>query len=271
MLEGRTIGFIGAGNMAEALIRGLLEAKLVSAEQLIASDILEARRQQIRERHGVHTVADGREVAAKTSVLILAVKPQDMEQALKGIAASVDQTKTIISIAAGIPIAFIADRLSAKARIVRVMPNAPALVLAGVAGIAGGEHATAEDLQIAEMLFSAVGTAVMVEEKHLDAVTGLSGSGPAYVFLFIEALGDAGVKMGLPQDVARLLAAQTVLGAARMLLESGRNPAELIDIIASPGGTTIAGLHALESGKFRGTLMNAVEAATIRSRELGKR
>lgn len=271
MLEGRTIGFIGAGNMAEALIRGLLEAKLVSAEQLIASDILEARRQQIRERHGVHTVADGREVAAKASVLILAIKPQDMEQALKGIAASVDQTKTIISIAAGIPIALLAGRLPARTRIIRVMPNAPALVLAGAAGIAKGEHATAEDLGIAEAIFGAVGKAVVVEEKHLDAVTGLSGSGPAYVFLFIEALADAGVKMGLSRDVARLLAAQTVLGAAKMLLESGRHPAELKDMVASPGGTTIAGLHAMERGGLRGILMEAVEAATIRSRELGKR
>jgi len=271
MLAGRTIGFIGAGNMAEALVRGLLEAKLVSPEQLIACDILEARRQQIRERYGVRTVGEGREVAANASIIILAVKPQDMEAALKGIAASINQTKTIISIAAGIPISFCAQHLPAKTRIIRVMPNAPALVLAGVAGIAKGEHATAEDLQIAEMIFSAIGTTVMVEEKHLDAVTGLSGSGPAYVFLFIGALGDGGVKMGLPQDVARLLAAQTVLGATKMLLESGRNPAELVDIIASPGGTTIAGLHALESGGFRGTLMNAVEAATIRSRELGHR
>lgn len=257
--------------MAEAMIRGLLEAKLVSAERLMASDIIEARRQQIYERFGVQTVAESREVAAKASILILAVKPQDMEAALKGIAPAIDQTKTIISIAAGIPIAFIAERLPAKARVIRVMPNAPALVLAGAAGIAKGEHATARDLQIAEAIFAAIGKAVVVEEKHLDAVTGLSGSGPAYVFLFIEALADAGVKVGLARDVAKLLAAQTVLGAAKMLLESGRHPAELKDMVASPGGTTIAGLHALERGGLRGILMEAVEAATIRSRELGKR
>lgn len=271
MFEGQTIGFIGAGNMAEAMIRGLLEAKLVTADQLMASDIVQARRQQIHQRYGVQTLAEGREVAAKASILILAVKPQDMEAALNEIAAFVDQTKTIISIAAGTPITFIADRLPAKARIIRVMPNAPALVLAGAAGIAKGEHATALDLQIAEAIFSAVGKAVVVEEKHLDAVTGLSGSGPAYVFLFIEALADAGVKMGLTREVSRLLAAQTVLGAAKMLLESGRHPAELKDMVASPGGTTIAGLHALERGGLRGILMEAVEAATIRSRELGKR
>src|SRR5574337_1065798 len=271
MLQGRTIGFIGAGNMSEALIRGLLEAKLVTADQVIASDIIEAKRQQLHRRYGIQTVAKGRDAALKASILILAVKPQDMEAALQGIAAAVDQTKTIISVAAGITIAFIAERLPAKARIVRAMPNAPALVLAGAAGIAKGEHATVEDLQIAEAIFAAVGKAVVVEEKHLDAVTGLSGSGPAYVFLFIEALTDAGVKMGLTRDVARLLAAQTVLGAAKMVLEGGRHPAELKDMVASPGGTTIAGLYALECGGLRGTLIEAVEAATIRSRELGRR
>lgn len=271
MLQGQTIGFIGAGNIAEAIIRGLLEAKLVAADQLIASDIVEVKRQQIQLRYGIQTVTEGRDVAAKAGILILAVKPQDMEVALQGITAAVDQTKTIISIAAGIPIAFIADRLPAKARIVRAMPNAPALVLAGAAGIAKGEHADAQDLQIAEAIFAAVGKVVVVEEKHLDAVTGLSGSGPAYVFLFVEALADAGVKVGLPRDVSRLLAAQTVLGAAKMVLESGRHPAELKDMVASPGGTTIAGLHVLERGGLRGTLMEAVEAATIRSRELGRR
>jgi pyrroline-5-carboxylate reductase len=182
-----------------------------------------------------------------------------------------DQTKTVISVAAGITIAYIADRLPAKARIVRAMPNAPALVLAGVAGIAKGEHATVEDVQIAEVIFNAVGKAVVIEEKYLDAVTGLSASGPAYVFLFIEALTDAGVKVGLARNIAGLLAAQTVLGAARMVLESGRHPAELKDMVASPGGTTIAGLYALERGGLRGTVIEAVEAATIRSQELGRR
>lgn len=271
MLHGRTIGFIGAGNMAEAMIRGLLEAKLVTADQIMVSDIVEAKRQQIHQRYGVQTATEGRDIALKASILVLAVKPQDMEAALQGIAASVDQTKTVISIAAGITITFIAERLPAKARIVRAMPNAPALVLAGVAGVAKGEHAIAEDLQIAETIFNAVGKAVVVEEKYLDAVTGLSASGPAYVFLVIEALADAGVKVGLARNVAGLLAAQTVLGAAKMALESGRHPAELKDMVASPGGTTIAGLYALERGGVRGILMEAVEAATIRSRELGRR
>lgn len=271
MLHGLTIGFIGAGNMAEAMIRGLLEAKRVTADQIIASDIVEAKRQQIHRRYGIQTVTEGQDVGLKASILVLAVKPQDMEAALKGIAASVDHTKTIISVAAGSTIAFIAERLPVKARIVRVMPNAPALVLAGAAGIAKGEYATDEDLRIAEAIFSAVGKVVVVEEKHLDAVTGLSGSGPAYAFVFIEALADAGVHVGLTRAVAGLLAAQTVLGAAKMVLESGRHPAELKDMVASPGGTTIAGLYALERGGLRGTVIEAVEAATIRSRELGRR
>lgn len=271
MLQGQKIGFIGAGNMAGAIIRGLLEAKRVTADQIVASDVVEEKRQQIHLRHGIQTVAEGRDVGLKASVLILAVKPQDMEAALEGIAASVDQTKTIISIVAGITIAFIAERLPVGARVIRVMPNAPALVLAGAAGIAKGEHATAEDLRIVEAIFSAVGRVVVVEEEHLDAVTGLSGSGPAYVFLFVEALADAGVKVGLARDVAGLLAAQTVLGAAKMVLDGGRHPAELKDMVTSSGGTTIAGLYALERGGFRGILMEAVEAATNRSRELGRR
>jgi pyrroline-5-carboxylate reductase len=270
MLDRHTIGFIGAGNMAEALIRGLLESKLVTADRLVASDVLEARRQRINDGYGVQAVAENREVAVKASIIIMAVKPQDMGSVLKEIAGAVDETKTVMSIAAGTPIAFIADHLPAKARIVRVMPNAPALVLAGAAAIARGEHATRGDLQVAERIFSAVGKAVVVEEKQLDAVTGLSGSGPAYVFLFIEALSDGGVRAGLPREVARLLAAQTVLGAAKMVLESGRHPAELKDLVASPGGTTIAGLQAMERGALRGAVMAAVEAATARSRELAK-
>jgi pyrroline-5-carboxylate reductase len=255
--------------MGEALIRGLLEARLVPAERLMASDLLETRRQQLQQRYGVQVAADAREIAARASILILAVKPQDMDSALRHIAPVVDRSKTVISVAAGTPISFIAQRLPAQTRIIRVMPNAPALVLAGASGIARGEDATPEDVQMAEAIFSAVGKAVIVDERHLDAVTGLSGSGPAYVLLVIEALADGGVKMGLPRSVALLLAAQTVLGAAKMLLDTGRHPGELKDMVASPGGTTIAGLHAIERGALRGLLMEAVEAATLRSRELG--
>lgn len=271
MLEGRRVGFIGAGNMAEALVRGLLKAQLFPPTDILVSDIKEERLKLFREAFGVATFTGNVEVVSRAEILLFAVKPQDMGPVVEGLAPFIDETKTLISIAAGVPIAFIAGKLAKKARIIRVMPNTPALVLEGAAGIARGEHATQEDLEIAIKIFSAVGRAVIVEEKLLDAVTGLSGSGPAYVAIAIEALADGGVKMGLPRDVAFLLAAQTVLGTARMILEMKKHPAELKDMVASPGGTTIAGLHALEQGGLRAALINAVEVATRRSQELGKK
>lgn len=271
MLQGKRIGFIGAGNMAEALVRGLLQAGLFRAQDILASDIKEERLRLFRESFGVETYHDNAEVAKRAGILLFAVKPQDMGSVLEGLAPLLDETKTLISIAAGVPIALIAEKLQKKARIVRVMPNTPALMLEGAAGLAKGEYATTEDLEIALRIFQAVGKAVVVEEKLLDAVTGLSGSGPAYVAVVIEALADGGVKMGLPRDVALLLSAQTVLGTARMILETQKHPAELKDMVASPGGTTIAGLHALEQGGLRAALISAVEAATRRSQELGRR
>jgi len=270
MLKGKRIGFIGAGNMAEALTRGLLKARLCSPEAIFASDVKEDRLRLFKEAFGVQTFQENAQVVARAEVLLLAVKPQDMGAVLEGLAPFVDETRTLISIAAGVPIRFIAERLAKKARIIRVMPNTPALVLEGAAGIAKGEHATEEDLAIALQIFQAVGKVAVVEEKLLDAVTGLSGSGPAYVAVIIEALADGGVRMGLPREVALTLAAQTVLGTARMILEGKRSPAELKDMVASPGGTTIAGLHVLERGGLRAALMDAVEAATKRSQELGK-
>mgnify|MGYP005848985215 CR=1 FL=1 len=270
MLQGRRIGFIGAGNMAEALVRGLLQAGLFRPQDISASDIKEERLRLFKEGFGVQTFEDNAEVAKRAEILLLAVKPQDMGSVLKGLAPFIDETKILISIAAGVPIAFIDEKLAKKARIIRVMPNTPALMLEGSAGLAKGEHATKEDLEIALKIFQAVGRAVVVEEKLLDAVTGLSGSGPAYVAVVIEALADGGVKMGLPRDVALLLSTQTVLGAARMILETQKHPALLKDMVASPGGTTIAGLHALEQGGLRAALISAVEAATRRSQELAK-
>ncbi|MBI3989688.1 MAG: pyrroline-5-carboxylate reductase [candidate division NC10 bacterium] len=270
MIEGKRIGFIGAGNMAEALTRGLLKARLCSSEAIFASDVKEDRLRIFEEAFAIQTFRENAQVAARAEILLLAVKPQDMGAVLEGLTPFVDETKTLISIAAGVPIAFIAQRLAKKARIIRVMPNTPALVLEGAAGIAKGEHATEEDLAIALQIFQAVGRAVVVEERLLDAVTGLSGSGPAYVAVVVEGLADGGVRMGLPRDVALTLATQTVLGTARMILEGKKAPAELKDMVASPGGTTIAGLHALERGGLRAALMDAVEAATRRSQELGK-
>ncbi|HSB82815.1 MAG TPA: pyrroline-5-carboxylate reductase [Candidatus Methylomirabilis sp.] len=271
MLQGKGLGFVGGGNMGEALLRGLLAAKLVGPESLLVSDVREDRLTSLRETYGVRTHASNAEVARQADILLLAVKPQVMGQALDDLVEALDEKKLVISIAAGIPTSFILDRFSFPLRVVRVMPNTPALVLEGMSALARGLHATAEDLETTRRLFETVGKVVVVDESLLDAVTGLSGSGPAYIFLVIEALADAGVKVGLPRDVAHLLAAQTVRGAARMALETGKHPGQLKDMVTSPGGTTIAGLHALEQGGVRAAFFNAVEAATLRSRELGRR
>lgn len=266
----KRIAFIGAGNMGEALIKGLLGAGRVRAEQLIAADVRADRLAAIRERYHIETLADNRKAANKAQILLLAVKPQVMDHLLLELRGAVSEDHLVLSIAAGIRTAFIEARLSPTTRVVRIMPNTPALVLAGASAIASGQHARPEDLEIARQILEAVGRVVHVEEGLMDAVTGLSGSGPAYIFVVIEALSDAGVRMGLSREVAMLLAAQTVLGAARMVLETGDHPARLRDTVTSPGGTTLAGLHVLEQAGLRGTLMAAVEAATRRSQELGR-
>ncbi len=264
------IAFLGGGNMAEALIKGLIAAKVAHPERIAVTDISPDRLDHLQKTYGVHKAGGNRDAAAEAQIILLCVKPQVMDPVLKEIAPAIDEKKLVISIAAGIPIARIETALRGKARVVRVMPNTPALVLAGAAALAGGSHATTDDLRLAQGILGAVGRAVIVEEKLLDAVTGLSGSGPAYVFLIIDALSDAGVKAGLPRPLALELAAQTVYGAAKMVLDTGEHPGRLRDMVTSPGGTTIEGLHALEKGKLRAVLMNAVEAATARSRELGK-
>jgi pyrroline-5-carboxylate reductase len=202
-------------------------------------------------------------------VVILAVEPQVLDEVLTEIAGALNPQSLIISVAAGYPISRVAGRLKPGQRIVRAMPNTPSSVLEGVTALSFGTGVSEEEARIAQAIFESVGKVVEVEERLMDAVTGLSGSGPAYVYLMIEALADGGVKVGLSRPVAELLAAQTVLGAARMLIESGEHPGRLKDRVASPGGTTIAGLHKLEEGRMRATLMAAVEAATQRSQELG--
>ncbi len=255
--------------MGEALIKGLLQGETVRPEQVIATDVRADRLEAIQKAYRVETLPDNREAAAKAQILLLAVKPQVMEDVLSGLRGAVAEDHLLLSIAAGIRTAFIEAAFPQPTRVVRVMPNTPALILAGASAIGPGRYATQEDLDITRQIFQAVGRIVHVEEKMMDAVTGLSGSGPAYIFIVIEALSDAGVRMGLSRDVAMLLAAQTVLGAARMVLETGEHPAKLKDAVTSPGGTTIAGLQALEQGGLRGILMAAVEAATRRSQQLG--
>jgi pyrroline-5-carboxylate reductase len=271
MALGKKIAFLGTGNMAEALVKGLLRAGAADPAELVCAEPREDRRREISQRYGVRCVASNGEAVEGADVVLLSVKPQVIDAVLEEIAAEVRDAKLVISIAAGVPIASLARKLPAGARIVRTMPNTPALVGAGAAALSGGSHATPDDLALARRLLESVGTAAVVAEPLLDAVTGLSGSGPAFVYLFIEALADGGVKAGLPRAEALSLAAQTVLGAARMVLESGEHPGRLKDQVTSPGGTTIAGVHALEKAGFRGAVMDAVEAAARRSRELGER
>jgi pyrroline-5-carboxylate reductase len=268
-MKDKKLGFLGAGNMAGALIKGLCHGKVLPSQSIIASDVKAERLEQLRAAHGIRTTTDNHALVRESDVIVLSVKPQVIDKILAEVGGDVRKDQLIISVAAGVPIEAIEMRLPAGSHVVRSMPNTPATVQAGATAVAGGEHASEADLRLARQLFEAVGRVVTLDEAQLDAVTGLSGSGPAYIMLIIEALADGGVKVGLHRDTALLLAAQTVLGSARLLLETGEHPGRLKDMVTSPGGTAIAGLHTLESGALRKTLIDAVEAATKRSAELG--
>lgn len=265
-----TIGFIGAGRMATALARGFIDAQIVGPERIVACDVSETAARAFVESTGARLVDDAASVCQTADIVVLAVKPQQMDAVLQTLAGHIREDQLVISIAAGIPIARYVRHLGERVRLVRVMPNTPCLVGASASAFAVGGAATDQDAAIVERLLQSVGIALRVPEHLMDAVTGLSGSGPAYVYVFIEALADAGVRVGLPRDVAQRLAAQTVFGAAKMVLHTGQHPAVLKDAVASPGGTTIAGLHALERRAFRSTAYEAVWAATERSAELGR-
>jgi pyrroline-5-carboxylate reductase len=265
----QSVGFIGAGQMARALACGFVRAGLVAANQVAVADPAPAALAAFEhDLPGVRILPGNAAVAGAADVVVLATKPQQVAQALSGLAGAAGD-KLVVSIAAGVKLSTL-DAALPKSRLVRVMPNTPCLVGQSASGYALGPRATADDCKLVAQLLESVGRAFAVEEKLLDAVTGLSGSGPAFVYVIIEALSDAGVQMGLARDVALQLAAQTVRGAATMVLETGEHPGVLKDRVASPGGTTIAGLAALEAGGLRGTLFAAVEAATRRSIELGK-
>lgn len=263
------IGFIGAGRMATALAAGLTAAGITPASAIIAGDVWAEGRERFAAATGARVTDANSEVLTEADVIFLAVKPQIMPAVLAEIHDSAQERHLLISIAAGVSLETLVSVLGSQTRLVRVMPNTPCLVGESASGFALGGAASAADGELVKKLFSAVGVAVEVPETLLDAVTGLSGSGPAYAYMMIEALSDGGVRMGLPRDIATRLAAQTLLGAAKMVLETGEHPGALKDAVTSPGGTTIAGLHALEAGGFRGTVMSAVEAATRRARELG--
>ena len=269
-IKDKKVGFVGAGNMGEALVKGLLAANLVPAEAIHVTDVRLERLKELDRQYGIQVAPDNAELVRRVDIVILAVKPQIMEPVLREIAATVTRRKLLISIAAGVSTARIRAALHKDARLIRVMPNTPALVLEGVTAIAKAEGLEPGDLDVAGEIFSAVGRVVVLDEELMDAVTGLSGSGPAYVAVVIESLADGGVKMGLDRITAMTLATQTVLGAAKLLLETGLHPGALKDMVSSPGGTSIAGIAALEEGGIRTTFIKAVERATQRSRELGR-
>jgi pyrroline-5-carboxylate reductase len=266
----RTLGFFGGGKMATALIQGVLRAKLFPPDQLWASDVIESARDAMKRDTGVNVTASNVEVARNAEVAIIAVKPAQVAEVLNQINEPF-KGKLLISIAAGVTLKTITSGLSSSTRVIRVMPNTPCLVGASASAYAPSGNCTEADAEAAQKIFGAVGVAYRVEEKLLDAVTGLSGSGPAYIYLVIEALSDGGVAMGLPRDVATQLAAQTVLGAAKMVLETGMHPGQLKDMVTSPGGTTIEGIHELEKGGLRNALISAVRAAAEKSRVLGQK
>lgn len=268
MLE-QSIGLIGAGQMATALAKGIIKAGLVAPDRLMASDPVAEARQRFTEIVGAAATADNAAVLAKSDVVFLAVKPQQLAGALGDLHKQALGDRLFVSIVAGVRLKTLGELLGSGQRIIRVMPNTPCLVGEGVCAYSLGEKATAADGTLVGQLLGALGAAWQVEEKLLDAVTGLSGSGPAFVYLVIEALSDAGVWMGLPRKMATEMAARTLLGSAKMVLDSGEHPAVLKDRVTSPGGTTIAGIEALEAGGVRAALMAAVEAAAERSKELG--
>ena len=272
MFAQKTIGVIGTGNMGEILIRGLLESKQVTPDQVIGVELVEERRAEIEKRYGIRFAASNRELVEKADIVILAVKPQNIDPVLDELADLSHEGHLFISIAAGVTTDRIAQKIHAETGVIRAMPNAPASQLAGATAICPGRNVSKNDLARAQAIFDAVGRSVVVKNEALmDIVTGLSGSGPAYVFVMIETLSDAGVQLGLPRDQANILAAQTVYGAGKMYLETRKHPSALKDLVATPGGTTFAGLKMLEKGNFRSTVMDAVEAATERSRALGKK
>jgi len=265
------VGFIGGGNMAEAMIQGLLASKTIIPSACWVSDIIDERLSYLKKTYGIKAVSDTPQVIRSSQAIILAVKPQNVDQALSALSPVWTSDKILISIAAGVPTVYLSRFFAKAPKIIRVMPNTPALVQQGASALARGHYASDADMELALKLFRAVGKAVEVEEKWMDAVTGLSGSGPAYILLLLESLIDAGVLEGLPRATARELVIQTALGTAAMLAQSAKHPGELKDMITSPGGTTIHGLQILEERGVRGALMAAVGAATRRSKELGKK
>eukprot|EP00286_Rhodomonas_abbreviata_P006064 CAMPEP_0181331358 /NCGR_PEP_ID=MMETSP1101-20121128/24452_1 /TAXON_ID=46948 /ORGANISM="Rhodomonas abbreviata, Strain Caron Lab Isolate" /LENGTH=271 /DNA_ID=CAMNT_0023440799 /DNA_START=25 /DNA_END=840 /DNA_ORIENTATION=- len=265
-----TVGFLGAGRMASALAKGFLNAKLLEPSQLHASDVYPGARDGFSKDTGGTAHATNDLVVANAKVIFLSVKPDQVGEVLEGIKDKFTADHLLVSICAGITLATLESKLNPGARVVRVMPNTPALVGAAACGFSLGKAATGADAETVTKLLDSCGLAMMVKEKLLDAVTGVSGSGPAYVFLTIEAMSDGGVAAGLPRDVSTKLAAQTVMGAAKMVLETGMHPGALKDMVTSPGGTTIEAVHELEKAGIRAGFINAVRAASEKAAKMGE-
>lgn len=264
----KELGLIGVGNMGTALLKGVLSSNTIDKEKTIIYDVREEVIKNRIQEFNVKAVSSNTELVQQVKFIIIAVKPQNIDSVLEEIGPKLSEDQILISIAAGVTLDYIKKFIGKNIGLVRVMPNTPALVGEGASAIAHNKNVTENDLKYVKKILNSVGKVVELEEKHIDAVTGLSGSGPAYVFIIIEALADGGVKMGLPRNIALKLAAQTVLGAAKMVIETGMHPGELKDMVASPGGTTITALHEIEKGKLRATLISAVEAATLKSKSM---
>ncbi len=262
--------FIGGGKMAEAIMSGIIKSNFAESRDIFVSEPNEERQKYINKTIGALVTGDNRKFLKDCSVIILAVKPNIVSTVLKDISSQVTKNHLIISVAAGIPIKFMESHISDECRVIRIMPNTPCLVNETAAGVSLGRKANKKDEKLVVNMLSAVGKCFVVDEKLLDAVTGLSGSGPAFICMVIQALADGAVKMGLPRDIANTLAAQTTLGTAKMVMESDMHVMQLRDSVITPGGTTIEGIHELEHGALSSVLMNAVEAAALKSKELGK-
>jgi len=267
MTDIRKIGFIGGGNMAEALIKGLL-AGYLPTEKILVSEPSDLRREHLSDAYGIGLVDSNLELMEKADIIVFAVKPQIAVEILNEVSGAYTSDKLIVSILAGVTSATIEKYFQGAPRVIRVMPNIPALVGEAASAVCSGHHASREDLDVIKKLFETVGKVQLIDERQMDAATGLSGSGPAYIYTVIEALTDGGVREGLRRDVAHALAVQTVVGAALMVRETGEHPAILRDQVCSPGGTTISGVSILEKNGLRTTLMEAVSASAARSREL---
>ncbi|MDP3543320.1 MAG: pyrroline-5-carboxylate reductase [Elusimicrobiota bacterium] len=270
MLKNHTIAVIGAGHMAGALIGGMIKSKLVPAKSIVAARRDAEALAALQKKWGVRVTSDNKKAVAGADIVILAVKPQMARKVMEELAGHISSKQLVVSVMAGITTAAISKALRVDGPVVRAMPNTPCLVDAGATAVAAGAHAGERELKLAEGVFGAVGLVVTLPESALDAVTGLSGSGPVYIYMVIEAMIDGGVKMGIPRAVAAKLAAQTVYGSAKLVLESGKHPAVLKDEVTTPGGTAITAIHILESKGLRSVLIDGVEAATKRSQELSK-